>query len=53
MMAELKIDVDPSEVGFDADRLAGIDRHFERYVDDGRLPGWLIAVSRNGRRSRI
>src|ERR1700742_5132341 len=48
-MAELKIEVDASEVGFDADRLARIDRHFERYVDDGLLPGWLIVVSRNGR----
>ena len=48
-MAELKIDVDASEVGLDADRLARIDRHFEQYVDDGRLPGWLIVVSRNGR----
>jgi CubicO group peptidase (beta-lactamase class C family) len=48
-MTKLEIEVDPAEVGFDADRLARIDRHFARYVDDGRLPGWLVAVSRFGR----
>jgi CubicO group peptidase (beta-lactamase class C family) len=48
-MAELKVEVDAAEVGFDADRLARIDRHFARYVDDGRLPGWLILVSRAGK----
>jgi CubicO group peptidase (beta-lactamase class C family) len=36
-------------VGFDADRLRRIDRYFAGYVDDGRLPGWLVAVSRHGR----
>jgi CubicO group peptidase (beta-lactamase class C family) len=48
-MAELKIEVEASEVGFDNDRLGRIDRHFARYVDDGRLPGWLIVVSRGGK----
>jgi CubicO group peptidase (beta-lactamase class C family) len=47
-MGELKVDVDPAEVGFDAERLARIDAHFAKYVDDGRLPGWLVAVSRGG-----
>jgi len=47
-MGELKIEVDPAEVGFDAQRLTRIDRHFQRYVDDGRLPGWLLVVSRHG-----
>lgn len=42
-------EVDPAEVGLDAGRLARVDAHFRRYVDDGRLPGWLIAVSRAGR----
>jgi CubicO group peptidase (beta-lactamase class C family) len=46
---ELKVEADPSEVGLDADRLRRIDRHFARYVDDGRLPGWLVTVSRHGR----
>ncbi|WP_240746776.1 serine hydrolase domain-containing protein [Cryptosporangium phraense] len=25
-----------------------IDRHFAQYVDDGRLPGWSVLVSRGG-----
>jgi len=48
-MTELKTEIDPVEAGFGPDRLARIDRHFARYVDDGRLPGWLITVSRHGR----
>ncbi len=47
-MGELKVTCDPAEVGFDAARLARIDSHFEAYVDDGRLPGWLVLVSRRG-----
>ncbi len=39
---------DPRSLGFDPDRLARIDRHFARYVDDGRLPGWQVVVSRHG-----
>ena len=39
---------DPSTVGFDAQRLARIDQHFQRYLDDGRLAGWQILVSRRG-----
>ena len=39
---------DPSALGFDADRLARIDRHFAHYVDDGRLPGWQVVVNRDG-----
>lgn len=48
-MGELKVEVEPGEAGFDAGRLARIDRHFTRYVDDGRLPGWLLTVSRGGK----
>lgn len=40
---------DPAEVGFDAARLARLDRHFARYVEDGRLAGWQLTVSRHGR----
>src|SRR6266700_2687163 len=42
-------DVEPAEVGLDAGRLARLDKHFARYVDDGRLPGWLLTVSRHGK----
>ncbi len=45
----LEPDVDPAEVGFDRARLDMMDRRLGRYVEDGRLPGWLIAVSRHGR----
>jgi CubicO group peptidase (beta-lactamase class C family) len=47
-MTQLKVEVDPGTVGFDAARLARIDSHFAQYLDDGRLPGWLILVSRAG-----
>jgi CubicO group peptidase (beta-lactamase class C family) len=47
--SELIIEADPAEVGLDPERLARIDAHFSRYVDDGRLPGWLITVRRHGR----
>ena len=47
-MTTLKIEVEPGEVGFDAARLARIDTRLARYVDDGRLPGWLVLVARDG-----
>ena len=50
MGSSVDIEVDPAEVGFDPDRLARIDRHLARYVDDGRLAGWQVVVSRHGRR---
>jgi CubicO group peptidase (beta-lactamase class C family) len=48
-MPEVISEIDPRDVGFDAERLSRIDRHFARYVDDGRLPGWQIAISRGGK----
>ncbi|HEY7938330.1 MAG TPA: serine hydrolase, partial [Acidimicrobiales bacterium] len=47
-MPGIAVEVEPEAVGFDADRLRRIDTHFARYVDDGRLPGWLAVVSRHG-----
>ena len=44
------VQVEPAEVGFDAGRLARIDRQLARYVDDGRLAGWQVVVSRRGKR---
>ena len=46
--AVLAPEADPAEAGFDAERLRRIDRHFDRYVDDGRLPGYLAVVARDG-----
>src|SRR4051794_12011343 len=48
-MADFGVDVDPGEVGLDPQRLSRIDTHFRAYVDDGRLPGWQVMVSRHGR----
>ena len=45
----LEVEVEAGQVGFDAARLRRIDRHFAGYVEDGRLPGWLVLVSRRGR----
>ena len=48
-MGALQVEIEPAEVGFDPARLARIARHFARYVDTGRLPGWLITASRHGK----
>jgi CubicO group peptidase (beta-lactamase class C family) len=42
-------EAEPGEVGLDAARLERIERHFARYVGDGRLAGWLAVVARRGR----
>ncbi|HUZ38275.1 MAG TPA: serine hydrolase domain-containing protein, partial [Streptosporangiaceae bacterium] len=52
-MDGLKPEVEPAEVGLDPQRLRRIDRHFARYVDDGRLPGWLVTVARHGRLAHV
>lgn len=44
----IKIEVEAGQVGLDQTRLERIDRHFQRYVDDGRLAGWLAVVARRG-----
>lgn len=48
-MGQLQTEVEAAEVGLDAKRLHRIDRHFEHYVADGRLPGWLVLVARHGK----
>jgi CubicO group peptidase (beta-lactamase class C family) len=48
-MTAIQIDVAASEVGMSQSRLDRIDRHFGRYVDDGRLTGWLLAIARDGK----
>ncbi|MET7832017.1 serine hydrolase domain-containing protein [Micromonospora sediminicola] len=42
------VSTEPDRIGFDPARLARIDQHFARYVDDGRLAGWQIVVTRRG-----
>jgi CubicO group peptidase (beta-lactamase class C family) len=45
----VQVEHDPAEVGVDAERLRRADRHLARYVDDGRLAGWQLLVTRRGR----
>ena len=51
MGSNVDIEVEPAEVGFDPRRLGRIERHLSRYVDDGRLAGWQVVVSRRGKRA--
>lgn len=46
--SDIEPDVDPAEVGFDAGRLERIAAHLDRYVDDGRLPGVSVLLTRGG-----
>ncbi len=39
---------DPTAFGFSPGRLERIKRHFDHYVEDRRLAGWLATVSRGG-----
>ncbi len=49
MHTDLTVTTDPAEVGFDPARLGRIDRRLARWVDDGRLPGFLVTVARHGK----
>ncbi|MFC8423427.1 serine hydrolase domain-containing protein [Streptomyces sp. NPDC057236] len=48
-MTALRQEADPAEAGLDAGALERLDRHFARRVDEGGLPGFLVAVARDGR----
>jgi CubicO group peptidase (beta-lactamase class C family) len=37
---------DAADLGFDPSRLARVDKHLAAYVDDGRLAGWELALTR-------
>jgi CubicO group peptidase (beta-lactamase class C family) len=37
------------ELGFDASRLERVTRVFQGYVDEGRLPGAVLLIARNGK----
>ena len=47
-MSELEVQIDPASLGFDEARLERINTHFNKYVADQRLSGWLATVSRGG-----
>ncbi|GAA3504777.1 serine hydrolase domain-containing protein [Streptomyces prasinosporus] len=48
-MGLLRQEIEPDEAGLDPGALGRLDRHFARWVDEGRLPGFLVAVARGGR----
>ncbi|MFJ4834630.1 serine hydrolase domain-containing protein [Streptomyces sp. NPDC088747] len=48
-MGHLRQEVEPREADLDPKALARLDQHFAHLVDDGRLPGFLVSVSRHGR----
>ncbi|WP_419920391.1 serine hydrolase domain-containing protein [Candidatus Poriferisodalis sp.] len=47
-MEAIEAEAEPGELGFDAARLDRIGRHLNRYVDNGRLPGVSVLVTRGG-----
>ena len=47
-MSSLEIRVDPTAMGVDPLRLERITSHFDAYVRDRRLAGWLATVARGG-----
>ena len=49
LMTEVEVEVEPGEVGFDAERLHRLGQHLDRYVDSGCLPGVNVLVSRAGK----
>jgi len=52
-VTDLTISTDPAELGLDPERLKRVDAYFARYVDDGRLAGWLLTISRHGRLAHV
>jgi CubicO group peptidase (beta-lactamase class C family) len=43
------IELDPTEAGMDPARLTRIDDYLTQYVDDGRVPGWQLVLTRRGK----
>ncbi|MEW1994087.1 beta-lactamase family protein [Streptomyces coelicoflavus] len=48
-MPPLRQEIDAGAAGLDTEALDRLDLHFTRQVDEGRLPGFLVAVARGGR----
>ncbi len=47
-MTKLVIETEPEAHGFSSERLSRITSHFNAYIEDRRLAGWLATVSRGG-----
>ena len=39
----------PEDLGLSSARLNCIADHFDRYVDEGKIPGYLVLVARRGK----
>jgi CubicO group peptidase (beta-lactamase class C family) len=52
-VVDFGVEIEPAEVGFDADRLGRIDKLFQGYVDQGKVAGWQLSVSRHGRLAHV
>ena len=48
-MPSVEVELDPAAAGFDPDRLDRLDRRLARFVDEGRLAGWQVVISRHGK----
>lgn len=48
-MAQLRQEIEPGEAGLDPKVLDRLDGYLARIVDEGRLPGYLVALARGGR----
>jgi CubicO group peptidase (beta-lactamase class C family) len=48
IVTDIKVEADPSELGFDAERLARLDSFLHRFIDSGALPGYQLVVARRG-----
>ena len=44
----IAVTADASDLGFDPERLNRINAHFDGYVRDGKIPGYLVSVAREG-----
>jgi CubicO group peptidase (beta-lactamase class C family) len=52
-MAGISPELDPSDLGLDETRLGYIGRYFDRYLEDHRLPGFLVVVTRGGKVAHV
>ena len=52
-MSGISPELDPSDVGLDQARLDCIGRHFDQYVRDRRIPGFLAVVTRGGKVAHV
>ena len=52
-MGALEFEVEPAAVGLDAGRLGRLDEFLQVTLANGRIPGWVLAVSRSGQLAHV